>query len=44
MFNITDVCNAIALLQHEYNLCVEAGDSALSAAFKTVINYLQDCM
>ena len=44
MFNTTDVYNALALLQHEYNLCVEAGDKALAEAFKTVINYLKDCM
>ena len=44
MFNTADIYNTLALLQHEYNLCIEVNDEALAEAFKTVINYLKDCM
>ena len=44
MFDNTDICNALALLQHEYNVCMEVNDESLAEALKTVINYLKDCM
>lgn len=44
MFDNTDMRNAIDLLQHEYNVCIEVNDEELAEALKTVINYLKDCM
>ena len=44
MFNNIDIYNALALLQHEYDLCIEVNDEELAKALKTVIDYLKDCM
>ena len=44
MFDTTDMRNAIDLLQHEYDLCIEVNDEELAKALKTVIDYLKDCM
>lgn len=39
-----DIYNAIELLQHEYNVCIDVNDEELAKALKTVIDYLKDCM
>lgn len=44
MFDNTDILNALDLLQHEYNVCIEVNDEELAEALKTVIDYLKDCM
>lgn len=44
MFDNTDIRNAIELLQHEYNVCIEVNDEELAETLKTVIDYLKDCM
>ena len=44
MFDTTDMRNAIDLLQHEYNVCIEVNDEELAKALKTVMDYLKDCM
>ena len=44
MLNNINIYNALELLQHEYNLCLEVNDEALAEALKTVINYLKDCI
>ena len=41
---MVDIYDTLALLQHEYNVCLEVNDEELAEAFKTVINYLKDCI